>query len=220
MYPPPSAFSVADSHKSSTDSLASDSTAVHSYPPTPPVVPIVTTPPSPPSIDAKLGEIESVPTKISKKAPKVTPTRITRFLLAPHSSPHVPSPQPGEQISLFTRALSLFQNHRPSHSASFTLCALDKPGYETQVAGPSSQPRQRLSQLIPKIPTPLLTFHDRTPMLTVGSVTGLLEVDRAEERILGVDTSFWVAVALTYLEFLEEREVCLILCFVLQLLAS
>lgn len=57
-------------------------------------------------------------------------------------------------------------------------------------------------------------------MLTVGSVTGLLEVDRAEERILGVDTSFWVAVALTYLEFLEEREVCLILCFVLQLLAS
>jgi hypothetical protein len=26
-----------------------------------------------------------------------------------------------------------------------------------------------------------------------------------------VDTSFWVAVGLTYLEFLEEREVCLLL---------
>ena len=35
-------------------------------------------------------------------------------------------------------------------------------------------------------------------MLTVGSVTSLLEIDRAEERILGVDTSFWIAVALTY----------------------
>lgn len=57
------------------------------------------------------------------------------------------------------------------------------------------------------MPSPLMTFHDRTPILTVGSVTGLLEIDRAEERILGVDTSFWIAVSLTYLEFLEEREV-------------
>lgn len=81
------------------------------------------------------------------------------------------------------------------------------------MAGPSSEPRQRLPQLIPKLPSPLVTFHDRTPILTVGSVTGLLEIDRAEERILGVDTSFWIAVALTYLEFLEEREVCLTLRF-------
>lgn len=178
---------------------------MHSYPPTPPEAPIVVTP-SPPSIDAKL---ELLPTRLSQKAPKVTPTKITQFLLAPHSSPHVPGPEPGEQRSLFTRALSLFQNHKLSHSASFTLCTLDRPGNAPQVAGPSSQPRQRLSQLIPKIPSPLLTFHDRTPILTVGSVTGLLEIDRAEERILGVDTSFWIAVALTYLEFLEEREVCL-----------
>ena len=217
MYPSPPAPEAADSHKSSTDSLASDSTTVHSYPPTPPVVPIVTAPPSPPSIDAKLDMIESVPTRILKSVSKVTPTKITQFLLAPHSSPHVPGPQLGEQRSIFTRALSLFQNHKPSHSASFTLCALDKPGNVPQVAGPSSQPRQRLSQLIPKIPSPLLTFHDRTPMLTVGSVTGMLEVDRAEERMLGVDTSFWIAVALTYLEFLEEREVCLTLRFVLPL---
>lgn len=88
------------------------------------------------------------------------------------------------------------------------------------MAGPSSQLRQRHSQLIPKIPPPLLTFHDRTPILTVGSVTGLLEIDRAEERVLGVDTSFWIAVALTYLEFLEEREVCSTLRFVLSLPVS
>lgn len=56
-------------------------------------------------------------------------------------------------------------------------------------------------------PTPLLTFHDRTPLLTAASVTGLLVIDRAEERMLGVETSFWVAVALAYWEFLEDREV-------------
>ena len=204
MYPSSPAPAAVDNHKSSTDSLASDSTAVHSYPPTPPAAPIVPTPPSPSSIDAKLDTVESLPTRISK----TTPTKITQFHLAPHSSAHVPDPQPGEQRSFITRALSLFQNHKPSHSASFTLCALDRPGYVPAAAGPSSQ---RFSQLIPKIPSPLLTFHDTTPILTVGSITGLLEIDRAEERILGVDTSFWIAVGLTYLEFLEEREVCLIL---------
>jgi len=55
--------------------------------------------------------------------------------------------------------------------------------------------------------TPLLVFHDQTPVLTVRSLTGLIELDKAEESYLGVDTSFWIAVALTYLEFLEEREV-------------
>lgn len=54
---------------------------------------------------------------------------------------------------------------------------------------------------------PLLTFHDQTPVLTVRSFTGLLEIEKSEEVLLGVDTSFWVAVALTYLEYLEEREV-------------
>ncbi|KAG9311097.1 hypothetical protein JVU11DRAFT_9006 [Chiua virens] len=202
----PPAFEVADDHKSSTDSLASDSTAVHSYPPTPPAAPVVIPPSSPSPIDAKLDTIESTSTRIPKDALKAIPTKITQFILAPHSSPHVPGPQPGEQRSLFTRALALLQNSKPSHSSSFTLCALERPVNAPQEAGPSSQPRQRLSQLIPKIPSPLLTFHDRTPILTVGSVTGLLEIDRAEERILGVDTSFWIAVALTYLEFLEERE--------------
>lgn len=53
----------------------------------------------------------------------------------------------------------------------------------------------------------VLVFHDRTPVLTVRSLTGLIELERTEEQVLGVDTSFWIAVALTYLEFLEEREV-------------
>ena len=100
MYPFPLAFSAADSHKSSTDSLASDSIAVHPYPPTPPTAPIVV-PPFPPPVNAKLEMIESAPTGISKKTPKAIPTKITQFLLALHSSPHVPSPQPGEQTTLF-----------------------------------------------------------------------------------------------------------------------
>ncbi|KAF7964559.1 hypothetical protein HWV62_5690, partial [Athelia sp. TMB] len=59
---------------------------------------------------------------------------------------------------------------------------------------------------LPPRPKPLLTFHDHTPILTVRSVTGLLEIEEQDARLLGVETSFWVAVALTYLEFLEERE--------------
>jgi len=54
--------------------------------------------------------------------------------------------------------------------------------------------------------SPLLVFHDQTPLLTMRSLTGLIELNQVEERTLGVDTSFWIAIALTYLEFLEERE--------------
>jgi len=53
---------------------------------------------------------------------------------------------------------------------------------------------------------PLLVFHDRTPFLTVRSLTGLIDIDDPEEQLLGIDTSFWIAIVLTYLEFLEERE--------------
>ncbi|KAH7882198.1 hypothetical protein F5I97DRAFT_1913169 [Phlebopus sp. FC_14] len=191
--------------KSSTDSVASDSTAVHSYPPTPPAAPVIITPSSPRSVDAKLDEIESLPTKSPNRASIPSRSQITQFILTPHSTPRVSKPQPGEQTSFITRALSLFNNHKPSHSSSFTLCPSDKRTNAIQPVGPS-QSRQRLSQLIPQTPKPLLIFHDRTPVLTVRSVTGLLEIDRAEERIFGVDTSFWITVALTYLEFLEERE--------------
>jgi hypothetical protein len=59
---------------------------------------------------------------------------------------------------------------------------------------------------LPLSPTPLLLFHDRTPVYTVRSVNGLIEIDQLEERSLGVQTSFWIAIALTYLQFLEERE--------------
>jgi len=63
-----------------------------------------------------------------------------------------------------------------------------------------------LSQTPPP-PTPLLTSQDRTPVLTVGSVTGLLELDERVKPDLGVAQSFWIAIVLTYLDFFEDREV-------------
>ena len=59
----------------------------------------------------------------------------------------------------------------------------------------------------PLTPTPLLTFHDRTPVWTARCSSGLIEMDEGQCRVLGVEPAFYVAVALTYLEFLEDREV-------------
>jgi hypothetical protein len=75
------------------------------------------------------------------------------------------------------------------------------------VTADAAQPTAVIPEQQTHLHTPLLVFHDQTPVLTVRSLTGLIELDKAEESYLGVDTSFWIAVALTYLEFLEEREV-------------
>ena len=107
----------------------------------------------------------------------------------------------------------MLKSHQPSHSNSFTLSRLLAPN-------PLSSPPPYASS-VPLVVTPtdtplplhppLLVFHDRTPFLTVRSLTGLIEIDDTEIQLLGVDTSFWIAIVLTYLEFLEEREVSFIL---------
>jgi hypothetical protein len=154
------------------------SPTVHSYPPTPTASSSV--PSSPRIPPSKLDGSQGIHRK--------RPTRINPFLLAPHSLTHVP--QPAQQPSFFGRVLSTFRNHTPSHSLSFTLSPILPTPPQT-----------------PPTPTPLLTFHDRTPVLTVRSVTGLLELEERVERDLGVAPSFWIAIALTYLDFLEDREV-------------
>ena len=154
------------------------SPTVHSYPPTPTASSSV--PSSPRIPPSKLEGSQDIHRK--------RPTRINPFLLAPHSLTHVP--QPDQQPSFFGRVLSTFRNHTPSHSLSFTLSPILPTPPQT-----------------PPTPTPLLTFHDRTPVLTVRSVTGLLELGERVERDLGVAPSFWIAIALTYLDFLEDREV-------------
>ncbi|KAG6901463.1 hypothetical protein C0995_011619 [Termitomyces sp. Mi166 len=174
--------------------------SVHSYPPTPPAVVQSL---SPKSVEAMLEDSKSRSPKSGKPA-----TQITQFILTPHSTQVV---QPTSN-SFFARALSVLKNNRPSHSNSFTLSRLPPNAFLSSPPSYSSSPAPNSSSEIsrhstsPTLLPPLLVFHDRTPILTVGTFTGLLEIDRAEEQLLGVETSFWIAIALTYLEFLEERE--------------
>lgn len=172
-----------------SDATLAGDASPHSYPPTPPVNPIVRIqPPSPRSVQARLEEI-----------PEARPAgqAITPFILTPHSRAHVPT---HTQLSVFARVMAALKNHAPSHDMSFTLSPIpqvseEQPSTSTTAATPVSTP------------VPLLTYHDRTPAWKVGSTFGILEVDRRRERELGVQPSFYIAIALTYLEFLEEREV-------------
>lgn len=181
------------------------SSSIHSYPPTPPAA--ITKPLSPSTIYAKLDEIPK------NQKPKLTLpiTQVTQFFLVPHSTQPV---QPTSN-SIFARALSVLKNHRPSHSNSFTLSRIPAnantplsppPPYVGTPGTPTEISQSHTSISVPPLP-PVLVFHDRTPVLTVRSRTGLIEINKTEEQLLGVETSFWIAVALTYLEFLEEREV-------------
>lgn len=189
---PPRTSTATSGSRRSRDSdvtLTCEST-VHSYPPTPPPQnpAIRVSPPSPRSVHAKLAEIPQ-----ARPAQQVMP-----FVLAPHSHAHVPHQQK-QQLSVFARVVSALKNSAPSHSSSFTLSPVPPPSSPQIAAG-----------VVPT-PTPLLTYHDRTPVWKVGSTYGLLEIDAERERELGVQTSFYVAVALTYLEFLTDREVSAVL---------
>ncbi|PCH42966.1 hypothetical protein WOLCODRAFT_132585 [Wolfiporia cocos MD-104 SS10] len=206
-----------DSDVTVTDSPRNS--AVHSYPPTPPrqTPAVIVSPPSPRSINAKLEEVEIVVAASSSSAPEPPPAQrpprtplapITHFLLTPHSTPHVP--QPTQSVSIFARVMSALKNNAPSHAYSFTLSPIPSPNPSPS----SSAARDGSIPAIPTIPAdptpttpvPLLTFHDRTPVWTVRSNSGTLEIDKTQVRTLGVDISFYIAVALTYLEFLSERE--------------
>ncbi|KAG6879356.1 hypothetical protein C0992_003400 [Termitomyces sp. T32_za158] len=179
------------------DSDRPSMSSIHSYPPTPPAVPVQQK-----AVEGNLSP-ENRPSEIGKPA-----TQVTEFILTPHSTQVM---QPASN-SFFSRAISVFKNNRPSHSNSFALSRLltnaDISPTPTHLSSPPPNSLPETSRL-PTSPTvlpSLLVYHDRTPMFTVGTFTGLLEIDQAEEQLLGVETSFWIAIALTYLEFLEERE--------------
>ncbi|KAF8809825.1 hypothetical protein BYT27DRAFT_7093215 [Phlegmacium glaucopus] len=188
----PTPFTIHDDDEVEAD--ISSPASIHSYPPTPTI--------------GERSSSSSFASTSLRSSLKPIPTQITQFVLAPSSIQ--PTHQPAN-ASFFTRALSILKSHQPSHSNSFTLSRLltpsplsSPPPYVSTVAlGPDATSTDNVP--LPLHP-PLLVFHDRTPLLTVRSLTGLIEVDRAEERLLGVDTSFWIAMVLTYLEFLEERE--------------
>jgi len=184
----------SSTEKSSMESLTPTLTEgsennAHSYPPTPPFSP------------SEGGD---------SKSPSLVPpgsSEVRQFILAPHSSPHVPQQ---ESSSFLSRALAAFKNNKPSHSLSFTLCPL--PRSNAADSQMNEQPASKhchspsSSAVVPPSPDPLLTFHDRTPLWAFRSSTGLMEIDVALERETGVDRSFWVCIALAYMEFLTERE--------------
>ena len=181
------------------DIEASSSASIHSYPPF--SITLSSGERYSSSTSTRLSSISQIP---FRSAPKPIPTQITQFLLTPSSVQPI---QQSANPSFFARAFSVLKSHQPSRSNSFTLSRLlasSPPPYASSVL------------LVPEVVTdngplplhpPLLVFHDRTPFLTVRSLTGLIEIDKTEEQLLGVDTSFWIAVVLTYLEFLEERAV-------------
>ncbi|KAF9476632.1 hypothetical protein BDN70DRAFT_934888 [Pholiota conissans] len=195
-------------------SSRSSSSSIHSYPPTPTASTSTLSPPPPSTSDAESSEQTPRKTTGRPIAPRAS-SQITQFLLAAHSSQPV---QQSESTSFLSRALSVLKSHQPSHSNSFTLSRVIAPlptsppppyASSVSVATITGQPNASAIAILgpqQQIHAPLLVFHDRTPVLTVRSLTGLIEIDKAEERLVGVETSFWIAVALTYLEFLEERE--------------
>ncbi|KAK7035705.1 hypothetical protein R3P38DRAFT_603897 [Favolaschia claudopus] len=177
----------------------------HSYPPTPPPAVVVLPPtPTPASVQARLDEQGQ-----QKRRPQ---TQVTEFVLAPYTS-DLQYLKP-EQVSFFQRAFSMLKSSASGPSYSFTLArvgappsVLASPPYvsdTTPVTSPATE--SPLTLATPAVFPPLLKFHDRTPVMMVSTVTGLIEVDQTEEALLGVDSSFWLAVALTYLEFLQEKE--------------
>jgi hypothetical protein len=188
------------------------SVTVHSYPPTPPPATAVR-PPSPGEVRAKLNEIAPHHLAQTGAARTMLPlsTQVTQFYLAPLNS------MDGAQMaqaSFFSRMLAALKAHTSGSSNSFNLYPVE-PIILSEMS-PSAT--HALSSILPShhtapsldVPSargPFLTFHDRTPTMTVRSLTGMIEIDRTVERLLGVRTSFWIAVVLTYLEFLEEREV-------------
>ncbi|KAI0350931.1 hypothetical protein OH77DRAFT_984283 [Trametes cingulata] len=225
--------------KHSTDSDATltngSRDSMHSYPPTPPQGPaVVVQPPSPRSVHAKLDSVSLSPPlrpqqqrRISRPTATVQ-SAVTHFVLTPHSHAHVP--EPAQPVSLLTRLMSVIKNNAPSHSYSFTLSPI--PSAPVAAAPPLSSPVSSASLVgagvqggtgaggvgagggqNPLTPTPLLTFHDRTPVWTAGCSSGVIELDERQVRVLGVEPAFYVAVALTYLEFLQERESYLVAAY-------
>ncbi|RPD60931.1 hypothetical protein L227DRAFT_547364 [Lentinus tigrinus ALCF2SS1-6] len=210
-------------HSTDSDVTLTDGTAPreqHSYPPTPPTGPVVVVnPPSPRSVHAKLDSVSLSPPRSSRRASQpVVQSAVTHFVLTPHSTPHVPeSTQP---VSIFTKLMAVIKNNAPSHSYSFTLSPIPGPPAATATVTPptysptvGSHAPAGQTGVNPLTPTPLLTFHDRTPVWTARCTSGLIEMDEGQCRVLGVEPAFYVAVALTYLEFLEDRESYLVAAY-------
>jgi len=173
----------------------------HEYPPTPPPLApsVVVHPPSPHASVPNLGgyDFKSPPGRtVTSSPPAKSP--ITHFVLSPQSRT---TPQQAERSSLFTRMFSALKTNAPAHSYTFTLSPIPDPWAPSTPSTPG-----QYRDAAPSTPISLLTFFDQTPVWTVNSVSGVIEIDMKLVRSLGVETSFYMAVALTYLDFVSDRE--------------
>ena len=194
-----------------TASTTSFTTAAseHSYPPTPPAGPVVLVqPPSPRTVHAKLSSVSLSPPRTLQRAASSssssapTPASVTHFVLTPRDRLPDPAAPAAAAPSLFSRLVAALRSNAPAHDYSFVLAPVPQaPPLAQGAAQGQGQGQGRLA------PAPLLAFHDQTPVWTARCSSGVLEMDEDQCRVLGVEPAFYVAVALTYLEFLEDREV-------------
>ncbi|KAH8831152.1 hypothetical protein DL96DRAFT_1586638 [Flagelloscypha sp. PMI_526] len=202
-----------------TDIPNSSTSTVHSYPPTPPALSVNVQPPSPTEVSQRLEEQQS--SSNSKKPHRPPPSQITQFVLSPtlgQTEPDLPA-----DAGIFSRAMALWTRTTSaavSQGNSFSLLRVVVApttvggGTVPDTSKPPSRPslisaNSTSTILAPGSQPPLipvLKYTDRTPVYSMSSQTGLLEMDMQEEKILGIDTAFWVVVSLAYVSFLNDRD--------------
>ena len=186
---PGASHSSTDSEVTLTDTPNEQLSPTHTYPPAPtPPRAAVPPPPSPNTVQTKL-DLLAKPRRV-----------ISHFILSPHAHPTATT---SATEGLFSRALRALRNNAPTHTNSFSLSPLPPDGTPPT---PVERPPLGISRAATNPPL-LLTFEDTTPVFSVGSSTGVLELHLDEIGKLGVDLAFWIAVALVYGEFLGDREV-------------
>ncbi|KAF8322805.1 uncharacterized protein EI90DRAFT_3130922 [Cantharellus anzutake] len=116
---------------------------------------------------------------------------VTRFVLKPAS---IAATAPS-RLSFFSSALksSIF-----GAGKSFTIQASHE-FHSTPSSSPAPHPQSAPT-------TPVLAFRDTTPLIGAHSTSGIIELDHGVARVLGVDLSWWISVALAYIDFLDERD--------------
>jgi hypothetical protein len=128
-----------------------------------------------------------------------TASQITQFILAPHKLE-----ASNTSAGIFSRAFAALRSTQPTADYSFTLSTLPTTT-ASSISSPALQNHTHL-HLQPPLPRPLLTFQDTTSAFSA-STSGIIELDLAAAQMLGVHSSFWITMALAYLEFQEDREV-------------
>ncbi|KAG8931512.1 hypothetical protein FRC02_002637 [Tulasnella sp. 418] len=174
---------VAVPPKKSDHEAAAAASNEHSYPPAPSPVRSLRDSISAASVssssrlDDTLSPIPRESSTTSSPGPSRSPSQITHFLISPHLPPT--------------------SHQNPAESSSSKIFGVIQRMFTGGVG-------KSFSIQTPALP-PILRFHDTTPVLSVRT-TGVIELDEGVARVLGVDLSFYIAMALAFLEYLSDKE--------------